>query len=173
MDFLELTKNRFSCRSFSDRKVEKEKIDKILEAGRVAPTAMNIQPQRILVLQDKEKLEALSQCTRYGWGAPVIMIICYDKDISWKRKYDNQDEGIVDASIVTTQMMLEVHNLGLGSTWVGYFDPIKVREVYEIPENLEIVSILPIGYPAEDAKPNERHEERNSIDKMVFWDKIN
>lgn len=153
--------------------MEKEKIDKILEAGRVAPTAMNIQPQRILVLQDKEKLEALGQCTRYGWGAPVIMIICYDKDISWKRKYDNQDEGIVDASIVTTQMMLEVHNLGLGTTWVGYFDPMKVRKVYEIPENLEIVSILPIGYPSEDSKPNERHEDRNSIDKMVFWDKIN
>lgn len=173
MDFLELIKNRYSCRSFSNKKVEKEKIDKILEAGRVAPTAMNIQPQRILVLQDKEKLEALGQCTRYGWGAPVIMIICYDKDISWKRKYDNQDEGIVDASIVTTQMMLEVHNLGLGTTWVGYFDPMKVRKVYEIPENLEIVSILPIGYPSEYSKPNERHEDRNSIDKMVFWDKIN
>ena len=101
------------------------------------------------------------------------MIICYDKDISWKRKYDNQDEGIVDASIVTTQMMLEVHNLGLGSTWVGYFDPMKVREVYKIPVNLEIVSILPIGYPSEDANPNERHEDRNAIDKMVFWDNIN
>ena len=169
MDFLELAKNRYSCRSFSNKKVEKEKIYKILEAGRIAPTAMNIQPQRILVLEDKEKLEALGKCTRYGWGAPI----CYDKDISWKRKYDNQDEGIVDASIVTTQMMLEVHNLGLGSTWVGYFDPMKVREVYKIPANLEIVSILPIGYPSEDAKPNERHEDRNAIDKMVFWDNIN
>lgn len=173
MDFLDLAKNRYSCRSFLNKKVEKEKIDKILEAGRIAPTAKNSQPQRILVLQDEEKLKALSDCTKFGWGAPVIMIICYDKDISWKRKYDNKDEGIVDASIVTTQMMLEVSNLGLGSTWVGYFDPNKVREIYEIPENFEIVAILPIGYPSEDAKPNERHEERNSIDKMVFWDKIN
>lgn len=173
MDFLDLAKNRYSCRSFLNKKVEREKIDKILEAGRIAPTARNSQPQRILVLQDKENLEKLSECTRYGWGAPVVMIICYDKDISWKRKYDNQDEGIVDAGIVTTQMMLEVSNLGLGSTWVGHFDPAKVREVYEIPENFEIVAILPIGYPSEDAKPNERHEERNSIDKMVFWDKIN
>ena len=144
MDFLELAKERYSCRSFTDKKVEKEKLEKILEAGRIAPTAVNYQPQRIL------KLAKLSECTRFGWGAPVIMIICYDKNISWKRKYDGKDEGIIDASIVTTQMMLEIQDLGLGTTWIGSFDPQKIREVYEIPENLEIVSILPVGYPSED-----------------------
>ena len=80
MDFLELAKTRYSCRSFSSKKVEKEKLEKILEAGRIAPTAVNYQPQRILVLQDPEKLEKLKECTKYGWGAPVIMIICYDKN---------------------------------------------------------------------------------------------
>ena len=89
MNFLELAKSRYSCRSFSNKEVETEKIKKILEAGRVAPTAVNYQPQRILVIQDKEKLDKLSECTRYGWNAPLIMIICYDKNISWKRKYDN------------------------------------------------------------------------------------
>ena len=138
MDFLELAKERYSCRSFADKKVEKEKLEKILEAGRIAPTAVNYQPQRILVLQEPEKLAKLSECTRFGWGAPVIMIICYDKNISWKRKYDGKDEGIIDASIVTTQMMLEIQDLGLGTTWIGSFDPQKIREVYEIPENLEI-----------------------------------
>jgi len=172
MDFLELAKARYSCRSFADKKVEKEKLEKILEAGRIAPTAVNYQPQRILVLQDKEKLARLSECTRFGWGAPVIMIICYDKNISWKRKYDGKDEGIIDASIVTTQMMLEIQDLGLGTTWIGSFNQQKIREVYEIPENLEIVSILPVGYPSEDARPGEMHEKRNSIEQMVYWDTI-
>lgn len=172
MDFLELAKSRYSCRSFSDKKIEKDKIDKILEAGRVAPTAVNFQPQRILVLQDKKELEKLSECTRYGWNAPLIMIVCYDKNVSWKRKFDNKDEGIVDASIVTTHLMLEAHSLGLGSTWIGYFEPLKIREVYKIPENLEIVSILAIGYPSEYAIPSEMHNKRNPIEKMVYWDKI-
>lgn len=169
MDFLELAKERYSCRNFSDKKVEKELLDKILEAGRLAPTAVNFQPQRIFVLQDEEQLKKLSECTAYGWSAPVIMIVCYDKDVSWKRKCDNKDEGIVDASIVTTHMMLEIVSLGLGTTWIGAFDPNKVREVYNIPMNYEIVALLPVGYPSEDAKPSEQHEKRNTVENMVTW----
>ena len=172
MDFLELAKERYSCRSFQDREVEKEKIELILEAARVAPTAVNYQPQRILVLTDKEELAKLSECTRYGWNAPVIMIVCYDKNVSWKRKYDGADEGIVDSSIVTTHMMMEAQALGLGTTWIGAFNPAKVREVYEIPENLEIVAILPIGYPAEDSDPSGMHYQRNSLEEIVYWNKI-
>ena len=173
MDFLSLAKQRYSCRSFLDKKVEKEKIDKILEAGRIAPTAVNFQPQRILVLDDKERLYKLSECTKFGWNAPVILVVCYDKNISWKRKYDGKDEGIIDASIVTTHMMLEAQDLGLGTTWIGSFDPSKVREIYSIPENLEIVALLPIGYPSEDATPSPMHDKRNSLDEIVYWNKIN
>ena len=173
MDFLELAKQRYSCRNFLDKKVEKEKLEKILEAGRIAPTAVNYQPQRILILQDKEKLEKLSECTSYGWNAPTIMIICYDKTVSWKRRFDGKDEGIVDAAIVTTHMMLEIANLGLGTTWIGSFDPEKVRKVYNIPDDYEIVAILPVGYKSEESKPSEMHQKRNSIDKMFFWDSIN
>ena len=116
MDFLELVKQRYSCRSFSQKEVEKEKIDLILEAGRLAPTGRNFQPQKILILTEKEEREKLSACTAYGWGAPIIMIVCYDKEVSWKRKQDGAEGGEVDASIVTTHMMLEVQNLGLGTT---------------------------------------------------------
>lgn len=172
MDFLELAKKRYSCRSFSNKKVEREKLEKILEAGRVAPTAVNYQPQRILVLQEKEQLEKLCECTPYGWSAPVIMIVCYDKNVSWKRKYDGKDEGIVDASIVTTHMMLEITDLGLGTTWIGSFDPEKVRKVYQIPEHYEIIALLPIGYPSEEASPSVSHEKRNSFGEFVFWDSI-
>ena len=172
MDFLNLAKKRYSCRSFLKKKVEKEKIEKILEAGRVAPTAVNFQPQRILVLDDEEKLSKLNECTKYGWGAPIVMVICYDKTISWKRQYDNKDEGIIDASIVATHMMLEIQDLGLGTTWIGSFDPEKVREIYKIPENLEIISLMPVGYPAEDAKPSSSDEKRNSMEEMVCWNEF-
>ncbi len=172
MDFLELAKKRYSCRSFEDKAVEQEKIDKILEAGRIAPTACNFQPQRILVLTDEAELSKLSECTKFGWGAPVIMIICYDKNVSWKNKYDGHDEGRVDASIITTHMMLEIEDLGLGTTWIGAFNPSKVREVYNIPDNYEIISILPVGYPSKDASPSAMHENRKPIEKTVFYNKF-
>ena len=123
-------------------------------------------------LDSKEKIENLSKCTPYGWGAPLVFIICYDKNVSWKRKYDLKDEGIVDASIVTTHMMFEAYSLGLGSTWVGAFDPMKVREVYDIPKNYEIVSILPVGYPSEESRPSAMHNKRNEIDSFTFYNEI-
>ena len=109
MDLLELLKKRYSVRKFEDKKVEKEKLDLILEAARVAPTACNFQPQRILVLDNEESLEKLKKCTPYHFHAPLALVVCYDKTTSWKRK-DGDDMGEVDAAIVTTQMMLETEN---------------------------------------------------------------
>lgn len=173
MDFLELAKERYSCRSFSTKEVEKEKIEKILEVARLAPTARNSQPQRILVLTQKEQLEKLSGCTPFGWNAPVIMIIFYDKSVSYKRdRFDSKEFGEIDASIVTTQMMLEIQNLGLGTTWIGAFDPKKLVEIFDVTENLVPVAILPIGYPSEDASPSKLHFERNELSDFVYWNKI-
>ena len=173
MDFLELANQRFSCRGFSDRKVEDEKVEKILEAAKFAPTARNFQPQKILVLTEEEQLKKINNCTPYCWNAPVIMIIFYDKDISYKRdKYDNKEFGDIDASIVTTHMMLEAQNLGLGTTWVGSFDPQKLMETYNVPNNLVPVAILPIGYPSEEVKPSELHFERKDISDFTFWNKL-
>ena len=173
MDFLELIKERYSCRSFSTKEIEKEKIDKILEAAKLAPTARNIQPQRILVLTQKEQLEKLSFCTQYGWNASVIMIIFYDKSVSYKRdKYDGKEFGDIDISIVTAHMMLEAQNLGLGTTWIGSFDCEKLVEVYEVPKNLTPVAILPIGYPSEESRPSTLHFQRNEISDFVYWNKI-
>lgn len=170
MDFLELVKERFSCRGFLDKKIEKEKVEKILEAGRLAPTARNFQPQRILVLTEEEQLKKISNCTQYGWNAPVIMIVFYDKMASYKRdKYDNKEFGDIDTSIVTTHMMLEAQNLGLGTTWVGSFDPEKLIQTYNIPDNLVPVAILPIGYPSEQIKPSDLHSQRNDISDFVCW----
>lgn len=167
MDLMNLLKERYSVRMFSDKPVEDDKLNQILEAGRVAPTAVNFQPQRILVLKSKDALDKLKNCTRYHFDAPVALIVCYDNTVSWKRKYDNYDMCAVDAAIVTTQMMLETANLGLGTTWVGHFEPAAVVREFELPENIIPVAILPIGYPAEGAEPNPRHFERLRLDDTV------
>ena len=173
MDFLTLAQERYSCRYFdAEKPVEKEKIAKILEAARLAPTGRNSQSQRILVLTDKAELEKLSGCTQYGWGAPLVMVICYDKNESWKRSCDGADGGIIDMSIITTHMMLEVTDLGLGSTWVGAFDPVKAKEIYNIPENYEVVALLPIGYPSEKAHPSRLHDDRKPIEEIAFFNKF-
>lgn len=164
---MNLLKERYSVRMFSDKPVEDDKLNQILEAGRVAPTAVNFQPQRILVLKSKDALDKLKNCTRYHFDAPVALIVCYDNTVSWKRKYDNYDMGAVDAAIVTTQMMLETANLGLGTTWVGHFEPAAVVREFELPENIIPVAILPIGYPSESAEPNPRHFERLDLNNTV------
>lgn len=169
MDFLKLAKDRYSCRYFSEKEVEQEKIDKILEAARLAPTGRNSQSQRILVLTDKEELSKLGGCTPYGWNAPLVFLICYDKNESWKRSSDNFDGGMQDICIVTTHMMLEVTDLGLGSTWVGAFDSVKAREIYNVPHNYEIAAILPVGYPSEEAHPSRLHENRKPVDEIAFY----
>lgn len=117
MNFLQLAKDqRYSVRKFKDQAVEKEKLDLILEAGRIAPTAANFQPQRILVIEDAAAHEKLKQCTAWYFGAPVVLMVCYDKTTCWKNKTNGTIGGDVDASIVTTHMMLQAAELGLGTT---------------------------------------------------------
>lgn len=160
MTFLELARERYSVRSFKNQTVEPQKLVQILEAGRIAPTACNNQPQRIKVISNPVDLAKVDECTSCRFSAPAVFLICYDKSASWKRKYDNADSGDIDAAIVTTHMMLEAQELGLGTCWVMYFDPAKTSELFELPENIVPVAFLPIGYPAEDCKPNDRHFQR-------------
>ncbi len=158
MSFLTLAKERYSVRKFADKKVEQEKIALILKAGHYAPTACNNQPQKIYVIQSEEALARLKTVTRCHFDAPLAMLICYDKNLSWNRKYDGKDSGDIDASIVTTHMMLQAYELGIGSTWVMHYDPVKAREIFSLSENLESTAILVMGYPAEDAVPLNLHD---------------
>ncbi len=163
MSFLELAVSRYSVRQFSAAPVEKEKLEKILEAGRIAPTACNNQPQRILVLQSQEAMEKLKKCTPCHYDAPMAIIISYDKNTSWKRSYDQKEHGDIDASIVCTSMMFEAAELGLGTTWVCYFDPEAVACEFSLPENIVPSSILVMGYAADNAVPGPRHAERKAL----------
>ena len=169
MEFIELAKKRFSLRKFSDKKVEQEKLDRILEAGRVAPTAVNKQPQRIIILNNEDSLDKVKRSTKYHFDAPVIMVICYDSEESWKNPINGVDGGILDASIVITQMMLEATNVGMGTTLVAYFDSEVVKKEFELPDNIVPVALLPLGYPAEDAQPSKSHGSRKKIDETVYY----
>lgn len=167
MEFLDLAAQRYSVRKFEDRPVPQEAIDKILSAANLAPTAHNDQPQEIIVVRSAEALALLRKCTECHYDAPLAFIISYDRDRVWKRSYDGKDSGDVDVSIVTTHMMLAAVDLGLGSCWVMYFIPEAVRVEFELPENLEPVAILLVGYAA--GEPSPRHGKRRSTDEYVTY----
>ena len=151
MDFLALAKKRYACRKYLDRKVEPEKLAAVLEAGRVAPTGANRQPQRLIVVESPEGMERLARCTR-DFGAPAAVVVCADTSEVWTRKYDGKRIGDIDASIVTDHMMLAAASLGLDTLWICMFKPEAVREEFGLPDTVEPVNILLIGYGA-DAPP--------------------
>lgn len=168
MTFQELAKNRYSVRSFRETPVEKEHMDLILEAGRVAPTACNFQPQKIYVARSAEAREKLASVCRCTFGAPVILVVGYDRTRDWKNKLmPGLTSGETDAAIVCTHMMLQAADLGIGSCWVGYFNPEQVAEVLGLPENITVTALLPIGYPAENAAPLPLHSQYRELADLV------
>ncbi len=169
MDILELLKNRFSVRDFDEKQIPSDLLDKILEAGRVAPTAKNQQPQRVFVLQSDEALAKIRAVTPSAYNAPTVLMICADKDAAWTRTRDSWNASPIDTSIVTCHMMLEAQSLGIGSCWVCAFDAKKVIDAFSLPESIYPYSLLPIGYPSKACEPNERHFERYPIEHTVKY----
>lgn len=172
MKFAELAENRFSCRKFENKKIEKEKIDLILKAAQLAPTAVNKQPQKIMIIDDKNILEKLKECTKYTFDAPLCFAVCVDKEKAYVRGYDGKNSADIDGSIVTTHMMLQASDLGLGTTWVMAFNPIKAKEILALPDNLEVLALLPTGYPAEDVSISPLHYKSIGIDEMAAYNKL-
>ena len=170
MSFIQLAKERYSVRKFSGRAIEEEKLKMILEAGRLSPTAVNYQPQRILVIRGEEGMNKLQNCRRETFGAPLGLLVCYDKNVSWKNR-SGKEYGEVDAAIVITQMMYAAQELGLGSLWAAGYNEASLVETFSIPEFLVPVSVLLLGYPAEDAEPHPvLHSSRYELEKTVFYD---
>lgn len=171
MDFLELAKNRYSERFFDTRPVEQEKLERILEAGRVAPTACNYQPQRFYVLRSPEALARARMVTPFHYNAPLMLLVCYDADTVWRNPQDrlirNYNSGEQDASIAAATMMYEAEELGVHSVWLRGFDARTVSEVFGLPENIIPVMMFAMGYPNERAKPNAWHFKRMPLEDFV------
>ncbi|MBQ7594818.1 MAG: nitroreductase family protein [Synergistaceae bacterium] len=171
MEFFDVVKNRYSCRKFADKPVEDEKLDRILQAGISAPTAKNVQPVKIWVIKSEDALAKIKSATPFKWteNVKVILAVGGTTEGAFVRPSDNRNFEDVDASIIATHLMLAIHAEGLGSTWVGFFDEPKVKEFFPEMKDYDLVALFPIGYPAEDAAPSDRHALRKDKSEMVKY----
>ena len=165
MDFKKLAEKRYSCRKFTDKKVEPELIKKIIETANAAPTAVNKQPVKIFNMTSKKAKEAMAKVTKFTFGADTFLVVGYKEADGWVRPFDNRPFADVDGSIVATHIMMEIKDLGLDTTWVGFFDAPLLKELCPELKEYELIAIFPIGY-AEDSEagaPSPRHTVRKDI----------
>ena len=169
MDFQEVIKNRYSCKKYSDKKVEKEKLDKILEAGRLAPTAKNLQEYHIYVIQSEKNLKKVDEVTPCRYGASTVLLVTYDKTNVFTYPGGSRDSGIEDATIVATHMMLAAKNQGVESCWINFLDPDITHKKFRLPAKEEVLMMLDLGYPAEDCEINPLHDKRKDLSEIVSF----
>ncbi len=168
IDFSEMIRHRYSVRKYDSRPVEEDKLKMVLEAARVAPTARDTQPFRIYVVKSADAIKKLRGITQMTFDAPVVLMIGAVFEECCQSPFSGKDYSYIDTSIVTDHMMLQAQSLGLGTCWVGYFDPKVIGKEFGIPEGIEIKHLLPIGYPAKDSVPGPMHSKRKSLDELVI-----
>ena len=166
MDILKLCADRYSVRSFADTPIPDEVLNQILEAGRLAPTAMNLQPQRIFVIRSEEAL-AKMRTVKKCYGVNTVLMVCGDTSAACNRPIVDHCMAEMDCSIATTQMMLTAQALGVGSCWICAFDVPAMKQVFNLPEHLTPYVLLALGYPSEESRPNPRHFDRMPLSEMV------
>ena len=166
-DFLQLAHDRYSVRGFDGRDIPQEDIDKIIEAGIAAPTGVNFQPFKIWVFRSAEAREKLVSCTKMKFIEPakVIFAVGADPSHAWNRPFDGKNFADIDAAIVITHMMLEIHELGYGSTWIGHFDPDALAGYFPETKDYSMVGLLPVSGIA--MEPSERHGKRKPSEELV------
>lgn len=169
MDFMQLVKDRYSCKKYDGRKVEKTQLDAILEAGRAAPTAKNLQEQRIYVVQSAEGLAKIDALTPCRYGAGTVLLVAFDKENVYTYPGGRRDSGIEGAAIVATHMMLAAKAAGVESCWLNRFDPQAAAEAFGLPENEEVLMLLDLGYPAPGAGPLPMHSQRKPLEDTVVY----
>ncbi len=164
MNFDELTRRRYSSRMYTNEPVDEGAVRAILEAGRLSPSARNDQPTRVIAVRTPEGLAKLSEAASF-YNAPLALIVCADREKAWTRSYDGMNTSDIDASIVTTQMMYEATDLGLGTLWICMFKPDVVRKNFDLPENIVPINILAVGHSADETSKN--HGVRIPMDEFV------
>lgn len=176
MDFLDLVRARWSVRDYDQRSVEQEKLDRILEAARLAPTGANRQPQRIYVLRSEEALGRVRAATRMAFNAPLVLMVCACVEEAWHNKRETVMVGNVeemystaeqDAAIVCDHMQLAATELGLGTLWVRGYDTQVLLDAFDLPEGVVPICLLDVGYPAKDARPAAMHSQRKPLSETV------
>ena len=170
MKFEKLAQLRYSVRRFDQRPVEPKKLQLILRAGQLAPSAKNSQSWRVLVLQGRQALEALKGCTPCHYHAPLALLVCSSDAGCYLRENDGKPSGQIDAAIAATHMMLQACDLGIGSTWVMNFDAGKLRTAYKIPAQLEPMALLVCGYPSQDVAISPRHNQRKPLEELCCYE---
>jgi nitroreductase len=168
MSFLDLAKKRYSVRKYKNIAVEEEKLNQVLEAGRVAPSAANYQPLYFVVVTDETLRKDIATTYQRPWilQAPVIIVVCGDHSRSWRRP-DGKDHLDIDAAIAADHMTLAAADIGLGTCWVCMFDSMLCHKILDLPSYIEAVALLPLGYPADEGDVNRHERKRKSIDEMV------
>ena len=169
MEFNEVVRNRYSCKKYSDRQVEPEKLTAILEAGRLAPTAKNLQAQHIYVLQSAEALAKIDEATPCRYGAPTVLVVAFDKNNVFTYPGEKRDSGVEDATIIATHLILATADEGVDSCWINYFDPEKLANILGLPENEEVLMVMDLGYAAEGAGPLPNHSSRKPLSETVTY----
>jgi len=157
MEFTELIQSRYSVRAYRPDPVPEALLTRVLEAGRLAPTASNRQPFRLIVIHTAGRQEELRRLYHREWfgAAPLVIGICAVLEEAWVRR-DGVNYAFVDAAIVMDHMILAATDAGLGTCWVAAFDPAAAREILHLPEGVEPVAFTPLGYPADAPRPKER-----------------
>ncbi len=170
MEFTNVITNRYSCKKYdSTNQVSKEKLNAILEAGRVAPTAKNLQEQHIYVVQSEEGLAKIDACTPCRYGAPTVLVVAFDKNNVFTYPDNKRQSGIEDAAIVATHLMLGAANEGVDSCWLNFVQIDELHAALGLPENEEILMLLDLGYAAEGSKPLANHFSRKPLSETVTY----
>ena len=172
MEFEQVLKGRFSVRKFQDRPIEDEKLSRIIKAGLIAPTACNNQPQRFYVLKSKEALELAKELTPYTFGAPVLILVCYDGNEAWRTDidefYETYTSGEQDCAIAAATMMYEAESLGVHTLWIRGFNSKEFVKRLDLPIRMLPVMILALGYPSADSHPSKLHGLRKPLEEIAF-----
>ena len=169
MEFKEVIKNRYSCKKYGNRQVEKFALDAILTAGRLAPTAKNLQEQHVYVLQSPEVLAKIDAVTPCRYGAPTVLVVAFDKNNVFTYPGGKRDSGVEDATIVATHMILAATDEGVDSCWINFLDPEKLAEMLGLPKNEEILMVMDLGYAADGAGPLPNHNSRKELSETVSY----
>jgi nitroreductase len=169
MRFIELAEKRCSIRGFKSDPVPEELLNEVLQAGNLAPTAKNLQPFHFIVVRDSASLDDLAKAypAPFFREASVVIVICVEPDNGWVReRHDGKNYSEVDAAIAIDHMTLASTDVGLGTCWIGAFDPEMVSAVMGLPPGIEPIAMLPVGYPSMDG----REKTRKPLDELVRYD---